>query len=415
MASMLWAFATNFFTYETTKSVVVKSWSVGIINRLAQLIIILYFIGYVFNYEKAYQLNDTAIESSVMTKVKGFGNQSNAVLDVADYVYPPQGASVFCIITTVTITDNQTRGLCEEPSLDCTTHTECEAFYGNNLLDGAITGRCLKVFNASMGKCEIQGWCPTENSSLTSDPMVDVNNFTIFIKNSIRFSRFNVTRGNFPQDMTSEEIRSCTYHPVRSPLCPIFRVSDILKTTGQDVYTLAKEGGEIGINIVWSCNLDWDEEFCKPVYSFSRLDAPFAKNPVSKGYNFRFARYYKKDNGMDHRTLFKAYAIRFDILVTGKAGKFSTIPTLLNIVAAFTSIGLGTVLCDIILLNFMKGADQYKAKKFEEVSEAQIEASLSQNTGSQLSLKLKTENSYDSGAVSIQPSGPLMNDALSTT
>lgn len=28
----------------------------------------------------------------------------------------------------------------------------------------------------------------------------------------------------------------------------------------------------------------------------------------------------------------------------------------------------GTVLCDIILLNFLKGADHYKAKKFEEVS-----------------------------------------------
>lgn len=28
----------------------------------------------------------------------------------------------------------------------------------------------------------------------------------------------------------------------------------------------------------------------------------------------------------------------------------------------------GTVLCDIILLNFLKGADHYKARKFEEVS-----------------------------------------------
>lgn len=27
----------------------------------------------------------------------------------------------------------------------------------------------------------------------------------------------------------------------------------------------------------------------------------------------------------------------------------------------------GAVLCDIILLNFLKGAEQYKAKKFEEV------------------------------------------------
>ncbi|KAG7281830.1 hypothetical protein CRUP_030340 [Coryphaenoides rupestris] len=314
MASILWAFMTDFFTYETTKSVVVKNWSVGIINRVAQLLIIFYFVGYVFIYEKAYQLNDTAIQSSVMTKVKGFGYQSNAVLDVADYVYPPQGANVFCIITKVIVTDNQTRGLCEE--------------------------------------------------------------------NSIRFPLFNVTRGNFPKHMTPKDIKSCTNHPDRSPLCPIFRVSDILNSTGQDVHTLAKKGGEIGINIEWNCNLDWDEEFCKPVYSFSWLDAPFAKNPISQGYNFRsdlsnqpihvpaalrFARYYKKDNGMDYRTLFKAHAIRFDIMVTGKAGKFSAIPTLLNMVAAFTSIGLGTVLCDIILLNFMKGADQYKAKKFEEV------------------------------------------------
>lgn len=50
--------------------------------------------SYVFIYEKAYQLNDTAIESSVMTKVKGFGYQSNVVLDVADYVYPPQVGSL---------------------------------------------------------------------------------------------------------------------------------------------------------------------------------------------------------------------------------------------------------------------------------------------------------------------------------
>ncbi|XP_038654767.1 P2X purinoceptor 3-like [Scyliorhinus canicula] len=36
-------------------------------------------------------------------------------------------------------------------------------------------------------------------------------------------------------------------------------------------------------------------------------------------------------------------------------------------VAAFTSIGLGAVVCDLILLNFIKGSDKYKAKKFEEV------------------------------------------------
>lgn len=31
-----------------------------------------------------------------------------------------------------------------------------------------------------------------------------------------------------------------------------------------------------------------------------------------------------------------------------------------------------TVFCDIILLNFLKGADEYKAKKFEEVPELNL-------------------------------------------
>lgn len=35
----------EFFTYETTKSVVVKSWTIGVINRAVQLLIISYFIG----------------------------------------------------------------------------------------------------------------------------------------------------------------------------------------------------------------------------------------------------------------------------------------------------------------------------------------------------------------------------------
>lgn len=45
---------------------------------------------WVFLHEKAYQVRDTAIESSVVTKVKGFGRYANRVMDVSDYVTPPQ-------------------------------------------------------------------------------------------------------------------------------------------------------------------------------------------------------------------------------------------------------------------------------------------------------------------------------------
>lgn len=35
----------DFFSYETTKSVVVKSWVVGVVNRVVQLLILAYFVG----------------------------------------------------------------------------------------------------------------------------------------------------------------------------------------------------------------------------------------------------------------------------------------------------------------------------------------------------------------------------------
>uniref|UniRef100_A0A673A748 P2X purinoceptor n=1 Tax=Sphaeramia orbicularis TaxID=375764 RepID=A0A673A748_9TELE len=396
MASLVWGFITDFFTYETTKSVVVKSWSVGIINRIVQVLIIAYFIGWVFIHEKAYQVSDTGIESSVMTKVKGFGYHQNRVMDVADYVFPQQGASVFCIMTKVIITENQYQGRCPELEYKCSSVFVCHT-------PGAITGVCL-FSNSTHGQCEIEGWCPSEDDTVKIKPMNDIGNFTIFIKNSIRFPLFNVTRGNFPPDMTAQQIKSCNYHPETMPSCPIFRVADIINNTGQDVTKLTEKGAEIGINIEWKCNFDLDVEKCLPKYSFTRLDAVFEKNAVSKGYNFRFAKYFKTENNTEFRTLHKVFAIRFDVLVTGNAGKFGTVPTLINLVAAFTSIGLGTVLCDIILLNFMKGAEQYKAKKFEEVSEAQIEASITQSPDSQLSLKGGMKSSYDSGALSLDNS-----------
>uniref|UniRef100_A0A672IVS0 P2X purinoceptor n=1 Tax=Salarias fasciatus TaxID=181472 RepID=A0A672IVS0_SALFA len=416
---MLWGCVTDFFTYETTKSVVVKSWSVGIINRIVQLLIIAYFVGWVFFYEKAYQVSDTGIESSVMTKVKGFGYHNNRVMDVADYVFPSQGTSVFCIMTKLIITEHQFQGRCPENGrkYSCFTDEDCHQHYGSILTNGVITGVCIKGSNGTKGRCEIEGWCPAENDQI---------HVYVFASPMFCFP----PRGNFPSTMTSSQIRNCTYHPELNPFCPIFRVGDVLNYTGQSIEDLSAKGGEIGINIQWKCNLDLSIEKCVPEYAFTRLDAPFAKNAVSKGYNFRFAKYFMTENGTEFRTLHKAFAIRFDVMVTGTAGKFNTIPTLINLVAAFTSIGLGTVLCDYILLNFLKGAEQYKAKKFEEVkiaqhrpspsavfffstyfmhvfpssvqvSDAQITASAAQSPGSQLSLKEGIKSSYDSGALSL--------------
>ncbi|XP_058654802.1 P2X purinoceptor 3a isoform X2 [Onychostoma macrolepis] len=349
-------------------------------------------------------MRDTGIESAVMTKVKGLGKFNNRVMDVADYIVPSQGGSSFSIITSMVITANQTQGRCPETDnmFNCTTDDDCIAHLGSNLGNGIITGTCLNNDNGTTGWCEIEGWCPAENDNVSENPMKEVENFTIFIKNSIRFPQFNVKRGNFPSSLNHSDIKTCYYDPVDNPFCPIFKVGNILRDINQSLDSIIDKGGEIGININWKCNLDYNAMHCNPKYFFTRLDAAFENSAASKGYNFRFAKYYQSEDGTEHRTLHKAKAIRVEIIVSGNAGKFSTVPFLINLVAALTSVGLATVFCDIILLNFHKGADEYKAKKFEEVSGIVSESANNRlYEGSQMSIKALEKSPNDSGTFSI--------------
>ncbi|XP_058877277.1 P2X purinoceptor 3-like [Acipenser ruthenus] len=397
----------DFFTYETTKSVVVKSWTIGIINRVVQLLIFTYFVGWVFLHEKAYQNRDTALESSVMTKVKGFGVYNDRIMDVADFVTPTQVTSIFCVITKLITTENQVQGYCpeSEPKYKCKSDSDCSRYLGTSEENGIKTGRCVG-YNNTFKTCEIRGWCPAEIDSVAIEPMLEAENFTIFIKNSIRFPMFNFTKGNLLPNITQSYIKSCNFDPINNIYCPIFRLGDVVRFAGEDFYKLANKGGVIGIKIGWICDLDQSDDNCNPSYSFTRLDSVSAKTSVSPGYNFRYAKYFKMENGTEYRTLLKAHSIRFDVLVYGNAGKFNMIPTLINIVTAFTSVGVGTVLCDLILLNFLKGADQYKAKKFEEVTESQIKTAISTSneiykSTQTLSLRYDEKQSTDSGAYSI--------------
>uniref|UniRef100_A0A8C3Y5U1 P2X purinoceptor n=1 Tax=Catharus ustulatus TaxID=91951 RepID=A0A8C3Y5U1_CATUS len=343
----------DFFSYETTKSVVVKSWVVGVVNRGVQLLILAYFVGWVFLHEKAYQVRDTAIESSVVTKVKGVGRYAGQVMDTADYVTPPQGTSVFVVVTKQIRTEDQAQGVCPEVR------------GGRGRVPGMLTGRCVP-YNATLRTCEIQGWCPPERHPLSSSPvMLEAENFTLLIKNSIRFPLFGFEKTNLPAPGSGVELGRCRFHPQLQPLCPILRLGDVARLAGQDFPAL---GGVLGIKIGWVCDLDRAWELCLPRYSFTRLDS-LARTPAP-GYNFRHARYYRWPDGSERRTLIKAFGIRFDVLVYGSAGKFGIVPTLINTGdsgLAPRGSGGGTVLCDIILLNFLKGAEHYKARKFEEV------------------------------------------------
>uniref|UniRef100_A0A673BVQ1 Purinergic receptor P2X, ligand-gated ion channel, 8 n=1 Tax=Sphaeramia orbicularis TaxID=375764 RepID=A0A673BVQ1_9TELE len=301
----------SLFDYKTEKYIVAKNKKVGILYRLIQLSIIGYIIGWVFLSKKGYQETDEAIQTSVITKLKGVSvtNTSESgvlVWGPEDYVIPPQ-------VKTVTLLH-------------------------------PIHIRALKDEN-STSTCEIYGWCPTERKYKPQGPLLaNAENFTIYIKNFIRFSKFAFSKSNVLKTNDDSYLKKCRYDEELHPYCPIFRLGEITRRAGHNFQDMAAFGGSIGIMIEWDCDLDKGDSRCHPRYHFTRLDISSDKT-VAMGFNFRHTRYYKNEAGESYRSLFKVYGVRFNIMVNGKAGKFSIIPTAINVGSGLALMGAVSIRC----------------------------------------------------------------------
>lgn len=374
----------EFFEYDTPHIVHIKSKKVGIFSRFVQMVILAYVIGYVIVYKKGYQ-NFSDINSSVTTKLKGVAHPTfndsqflvphpevyRKVWDVADYVVPPQENGAFFVATNVVITPNQTQGVCPEDPLllnaHCTSDANCTA--GEPVVNGngVMTGKCVKASDNSTSVCQIRAWCPVEVNVLPlgndTALLEESKNFTVMVKNSIEFPLFGIRRRNVLNSSNSSYLASCHFSYNKDPACPIFELGTIVHEAGENYTKLAVNGGVIAIIITWECNLDFNPEVhCNPIYRFSRLDDPYAK--IAKGWNFRYANYY----GDNLRTLYKAYGIRFVVLVQGRGGKFNIVPLLLNVGSGLALLGLTTVICDIIVLYLNKDKEYYQEKKYIQVT-----------------------------------------------
>ncbi|XP_067113167.1 P2X purinoceptor 1 isoform X2 [Osmerus mordax] len=380
-----------FFEYETPRQVLVRNRRVGVVCRLIQLGVLAYIIGWVFIYEKGYQSIDTAV-GSTFTKMKGVGYTNvsghERIWDVADYVFPEQGDSSFVVMTNFIVTEGQQMGKCPElPDKNlCSSDRDCEEGKYKRTGNGHMTGKCVN----STRTCEVLAWCPVEDDRTIPDPplLISAENHTLFIKNSVTFPHFRVSRSNLVEEVDIKYLRNCSYNPVDHPLCPIFKLGDIVKLSGFNFSTIAKVGGAIGIVIDWTCNLDLDRSKCRPSYTFHGLygnPAETDKARTSVGYNFRFAKHYV-EGGVKKRTLYKVFGIRMDIIVSSVARKFDIIPTLTAIGSGVGIFGVATVVCDLVLLNVLSKRKYYKNMKFKNTGTGEQEADqdecMTENEGS---------------------------------
>lgn len=394
--------------YDTPKIVHIKNKTVGLLNRLVQLAIILYIIVWGIILQKGYQMTGP-VTGTVTTKLKGaafydgsHGDYSegcnddiNRTFDVGDYVIPPQEPSSFFVMTNLWKTCNQTQGVCAESQSvvdsKCnltypTDNTDCLdanhqsfTFEGGN---GPTTGNCVPVADGT-GQCEIRAWCDVENENeniSAAGPKIDASEFTVLVKASIEFPTVlkGVRKRNIKDTSSPLFLKKCRFNAsIEEDLyCPIFslrQIVEMIESTKkvpwkQEFKNLSTRGAVVGLEIYWDCDhLERNLDHCHPKYIAKRYDDPAAK--ISQGYNFRFARYYE-ENGVLKRDFTKAYGILFKIELHGTGGKFDFFTLILKIGSMIALLGIAAVVSDILVLYVVKKRLFYRENKYLNVNDA---------------------------------------------
>ncbi|XP_033829104.1 P2X purinoceptor 7 [Periophthalmus magnuspinnatus] len=365
--------------YETTKLVRIQSVRLGSL-KWALNGTILVVICMLLLWNRRYQEFELVV-SSVTSKVKGMSEVFVPGIglvswDTVDYSLPSQDKNSFFVATNLIVTRGQRQGRCAEVPArgrSCRSDKDCEKGVWEKQSHGVQTGACVK-FDVLKKTCEISAWCPVETQTSPPRPalVAAAENFTVLIKNNIRFPAFNYIRRNILPWMSESYLRSCERK--LDPLCPIFRLGDMVREAGENFHELAVEGGVIAVQIKWDCNLDPLTSRCLPQYSFRRVDQKESNKTLSPGLNYRFARYHLV-NGLEERTLYKAFGIRFDVMVFGQAGRFSFIQLVLYIGSTLSYYALTTLFLDWLIDTRCYSAEvgqRYSERKVEAVQDTPI-------------------------------------------
>lgn len=294
--------------YSSQKYIRIHDWRLGVLHRCLQMVIIGYVVFYMVLYKQGYQDKDSGV-SAVVSKVKGSGPG----VDAHDLVKPGLEDGAIFVTTFLETFPEQSKRTSAH-------HLETD-----------------------------QPWCPTE---VETNPTVEeypcVENWTLFIRADIKFTRYDVAISNSAEGSG----------PTRG--LNLFTIKDIVEGSGTNVSHILHGGAVILISASFQCNLDFKHEDCHPSYTFTRLDS-VKSGSFSSGFNFREVEYISNTS----RVIRKRHGLRLLLHVSGVGRKFSITVLSTTIGAGIALLGLASVAVDMVMQYLVDRRKSYSRLKYQ--------------------------------------------------
>eukprot|EP01084_Bolivina_argentea_P256742 432376_1 len=389
--------------YRSSREIKVENWKIALLYYGIIILVILYVIIYTIIIDKGYQITDEAI-GTVSTKVKGTASTGNfydlhnrTVYDAMDIIYPSTETNALFLTSSFVNTPSQTRNICNgNQDIDECNNTgkidpHCDEHNHHWKSQGVLTGIC-----GTNNRCQVQSWCPLEDDS---NPIIlnSIGEFTVFVKNHIRFPNFNIETSNarnYPPEL-GKKAGKLTFGK------NLFRIDDIVSEATYNEYNthmLAKSGAIILVEIDWNCNLDKGLDACIPEFSFERIDND--DDGISDGFNFRTVLYHNNSNT---RQLKKFYGIRLTFISSGQARMFNIVALTITLGAGVAYLGIAKLVTDLGLTYLMRNNPKFREVKAITITKLERQKSLKNLTGLPGLEDIETNDTIQSETIDMTP------------
>jgi len=221
--------------------------------------------------------------------------------------------------------------------------------------------------NNNASHCFVNAWCPMENQpKVLSNFIEGVVNFTAFAKVNVLFPSYGIKSDN-----TNGSKGQLT------PGFNLWSMDQMVQLAGTTFDDIKRDGAILLVTVEFDCDFDHGDR-CVPNFHFDRIDTT---TQLSKGFNFRYPRYYWIEDGSVtnspvsgrrlYRDLHKVYGLRVIFLVAGQGAKFSIVPLVISLASGLALLSVASVVCDFLALYVLPEKKIYMQHKYEDGDEPQ--------------------------------------------